>query len=202
MIDPADGVNTESMAQTKTILCIRHGESTFNAAYRENPVDPLFFDAPLSPAGHRQVSETREALAAMPVQLVVTTPLTRALQTTAGIFKEHPSAPQVIVECMHRERLESSCDVGRAPQLIAADFPLYEFGHLGDIWWHAEGEADERGIHVEPIETLEERVETFRQWLAARQEAHIAVVGHGTFFFHLTGEFMRNCQVLPYRLPS
>ncbi len=34
----------------------------------------------------------------------------------------------------------------------------------------------------------------------ARPERTIAIVGHGTFFYHLTGEWLANCQVLPLDL--
>ena len=70
----------------KTILCIRHGESTFNAAWRVNPVDPLHFDAPLSELGRGQVSQARSMLARYPVEVVLTSPLTRAMQTAQGLF--------------------------------------------------------------------------------------------------------------------
>ena len=38
-----------------------------------------------------------------------------------------------------------------------------------------------------------ERVRLFRALLAARPERHVAVVGHGTFLYHLTGIFLPNC---------
>ena len=99
------------------------------------------------------------------------------------------------MECLHREFLESSCDVGRAPTLLAQDFPHLAFGHLDEIWWHNGGEPDERGFANEPAAILTERVSGFRDWLAARPERLIAVVGHGTFFYHLTGQQLRNCEV-------
>ena len=68
----------------RSVICIRHGESTFNAAWRASSTDPLHFDAPLSPTGIEQVRSARKAVAAFPVELVVTSPLTRALQTLRG----------------------------------------------------------------------------------------------------------------------
>jgi len=53
----------------RTVLCIRHGESTFNAAWRVNPVDPLHFDAPLSDFGRGQVLQVRVRLHATPWRL-------------------------------------------------------------------------------------------------------------------------------------
>jgi broad specificity phosphatase PhoE len=184
----------------KTIFCIRHGESTFNAAFRETGQDPLHFDAPLTEAGHEQVRQARAALHRVPVELVITTPLTRALQTAAGIFEGHPSAPTVLVEALHRERVESSCDIGRGPALLTAEFPSFVLDHLPEVWWHQHGEADERGVCVEPVETLLARLEEFRLLLGRRPERTIAVVGHGTFFFHLTGRWLANCEVAELEL--
>jgi broad specificity phosphatase PhoE len=66
---------------------------------------------------------------------------------------------------------------------------------LPQVWWHAEGEPDERGIHLEPDPVVQERVAAFRASLRARRERTIAVVGHGTFLRHLTGRVLANCEV-------
>ena len=184
----------------KSVFCIRHGESTFNASFRETGVDPLHFDAPLTEAGRQQAREAREQLRGIPFELVVTSPFTRALQTTAELFERHPSAPRILVEILHREHGASSCDVGRAPRLLAAEFPAFRLDHLPEIWWYAEGEPDQRGICMEPMEMLQSRVETFRSWLLERPERLIAVVGHGTFFYHLLGRWLGNCEVAELEL--
>jgi broad specificity phosphatase PhoE len=180
----------------KTVFCIRHGESTFNAAYRATGVDPLHLDAPLSEEGHRQVREARDRLRHIPFELVVTSPLTRALQTTAGLFAEHPARPRILVEALHRELAESSCDVGRPKAVLVQEFPHFDLDHLPDIWWHAAGEPDERGICIEPHDSLQARIADFRMWLARRPERTIGVVGHHTFFFHFTGARLHNCQAV------
>lgn len=185
---------------TKTVHCIRHGQSTFNAAFALNRVDPLHWDAPLTELGQQQAREAAAQLRDIPFELIVTSPLTRAIQTTLGLFGDHPSADRIRVESLHREHLASSCDVGRAPALLLQDFPQLAFDHLEDVWWHREGEPDERGFVIEPDETLLERVEHFRGWLAARPERLIAVVGHGTFFYHLTGRFLNNCEIATLEL--
>lgn len=184
----------------KRILCIRHGESTFNAHAAGGGSDPLLFDAPLSEVGHRQVERTRDALRSVEIELVVTTPLTRALQTTAGLFAGHPSSPTILVESLHRERVENSCDVGRSPALLASAFPTFAFDHLPDVWWHNHDRPDDRGICVEPVELVSERAEAFRRFLRSRPETHIAVVGHGTFFRTLTGRVLSNCEVVEFAL--
>jgi broad specificity phosphatase PhoE len=104
----------------------------------------------------------------------------------------------MLVAHLARERVENSCDVGRPPSALAAEFPALDLAHLDEVWWHAEGEPDERGICVEPIATVEARVAAFRTFLLARPERVIAVVGHGTFFYHLTGKFLANCEVTTF----
>ncbi len=179
----------------KTIHCIRHGQSTFNAAFELERVDPLHWDAPLTELGEQQAKAAAAEVRDVPFELIVTSPLTRAIQTTLHLFGDHPSADRIRVESLHREHQASSCDVGRAPSLLVQDFPHLAFDHLDDIWWHNTGDPDERGFVIEPDDTLLQRVERFRSWLGERPERLIAVVGHGTFFFHLTGRFLHNCEI-------
>ena len=179
----------------RSITCIRHGESTFNAAWRATAVDPLHFDAPLSPVGVEQVRQTRRVLEHWPVELVVTSPLTRALQTTVGLFDGHRHSPRIVVHALMRESVENSCDVGRSPAELTVEFPALDLAHLDVVWWHADGVPDGRGICVEPVASVAARALQFKSFLRTRSERCIAVVGHGTFFFHLTGQALANCEI-------
>ena len=187
---------------TRTILCIRHGQSTANVAWEAGGDDPLQIDARLTAKGQAQVRAARDRLRAEPVDLVITSPLTRALQTSTGIFADHPGRPPILVEPLHREYQENSGDVGRPASLLAEEFPHLSLSHLPEVWWHADGEPDHRGIHVEPPDVLQDRLALFRALLAARTERTIAVVGHATFFWHLTGELLENCGVARLRLDA
>ena len=100
---------------------LRHGQSTFNEAYAATGVDPLHFDARLTELGRRQVAEARERLLSKSYDLVVTSPLTRAIETAVGVFGGR--GIPIVVEHLHRERLESSCDVGRSAAELSAEFP-------------------------------------------------------------------------------
>lgn len=187
---------------TRSIICIRHGESTFNAAWRAAAVDPLHFDAPLSPVGVEQVRQARRALEHLPVELVVTSPLTRALQTAVGLFGEHRHSPRFVVHPLMRERVENSCDVGRSPAELAVEFPALDVAHLDDPWWHVDGAPDHRGICIEPVASVAARALQFKSYLRMRPERCIAVVGHGTFFFHLTGQTLANCEIADVELDT
>ena len=181
---------------TATVILIRHGQSTFNAHFEATGTDPGHVDARLTETGHRQAAEARAKIAAVPrPDLVISTPLTRALQTTLGIFGG--SGIPVEVTCQHREHLESFCDIGRTPAELAAEFPGLAFDHLDDPWWH-NGPVDHRGLPVEPHAAFTGRVQSFAQWLAEHPAATVAVIGHGTFFRHLTGRGFANCEIVPW----
>lgn len=187
---------------TTRIVCIRHGESTFNALHAATGRDPGHIDAPLSERGHAQVARARAEQRDVAFDLVVTSPLTRALQTTAGIFSDHPSKPRVLVEVLHRECQESSCDIGRAASVLAREFPGFDVGHLPETWWYADGTPGAGGYHTEPRRLFDERVAGFRDWLRARPERTIAVVGHSTFFYHLAGRWLANCEAMEVDLKA
>ncbi len=181
----------------KTVHLIRHAQSTFNAAVEISGVDPMHRDACLSPLGRQQVEAARAQMAALDHELVVTSPLTRAIETATGLFGGG-TAP-IMVEPIVREWLCSSCDVGRSPRALAQAFPNLAFDHLEDPWWHV-GDCDERGIPVEPEETLLRRVAAFRTWLAARREQTITVVSHGGFLFRLSGQSFANCGLVTWEI--
>ena len=176
----------------KRLDLIRHGQSTFNAAMAENRPDPFVEDARLSELGRRQVAAGRAALASQTYDVVVTSPLTRAIETALGLFggRDVP----IIVEPMHRERLEHSCDCGRSPSVLTREFPELAFEHLDDPWWYVEL-AEGVGIVTEPESVFLERVAGFDTWIRARGETSLAIVGHGTFFRNWTGRSFENCEV-------
>jgi broad specificity phosphatase PhoE len=179
----------------KTIHLIRHAQSTFNAAYAETGADPFHYDARLSPLGLAQVEEIRARARRLPCEVVIASPLTRALQTAFGLFGGHA---RIEVQALHRERQEHSCDVGRPPRLLAEEFPELAFDHLDDPWWH-HPDRDENGVVVEPLAAFHARVAAFPRWLAARPEAAIVVVGHGAFFERLIGRVPENCEIVPWK---
>lgn len=177
------------------IYLIRHGQSTFNAIFDLNHIDPLHFDARLSRIGIEQVKTTRFAASKLGANLVVTSPLTRALETAIGLFD--PAETPIVINHLLRERLGNSCDVGRTSSILADEFPMLTFSHLTDPWWH-DGEKDMRGVALEPEHLVAQRVEAFSSWLKARPEEVVAVIGHGEFFRRLSGRSLENCEILQW----
>jgi broad specificity phosphatase PhoE len=66
----------------------------------------------------------RVASLAPPPQLLVASPLRRALRTAELAFGAHSALPR-LVSPLCRERLYHSSDVGRAPAVVGAEFPAW-----------------------------------------------------------------------------
>lgn len=177
------------------IYFIRHGQSAFNAVYNEGDKDPLIFDAPLTDKGRGQAEEARGLVADLGIEQVITSPLTRAIQTALCIFD---GVAPIEVSAGHREQLVNSCDVGRPPEALQRDFPDLSFAHLEDVWWHR-GPENGNGVAVEPEDVFRRRVDAFDRDLTRLTDRPVAIVGHGNLFQALIGRMMQNCEIHLYR---
>lgn len=177
------------------VYLIRHGQSEFNAAHNAGDKDPMIFDAPLTDKGRRQAEEVKALVAGLGIKQVITSPLTRAIQTALCIFDN--IAP-ISVVARHRELLIHSCDVGRSPGDLQRDFPTLSFEDLPDRWWH-QGPENDDGIAVEPLDVFLKRIAAFERSLTQIKDRPLAIVGHGNAFKALTGQMMDNCEILRYQ---
>lgn len=103
------------------------------------------FDSPLSTDGWRQVLDLAQRIehgdvfAAGPPQLVLASPLRRALQTACGALRSLPSLP-INAEALLREKLESAADVGTPASGLTRDAGFARVAGLGglrEVWWDA-----------------------------------------------------------------
>ena len=177
------------------VYFIRHGQSEFNAAYTGGNIDPMIFDAPLTDKGLRQAEAAKALVAELGIKQVITSPLTRAIQTAMCIFD---GVAPITVATRHRELLIHSCDVGRSPQDLQQDFPTLSFAHLEDRWWH-QGPENSDGIAVEPENVFLQRIAAFERSLAQIKDRPLAVVGHGNAFNAMIGRMLDNCEIHLYQ---
>ena len=173
------------------VYLIRHGQSEFNAAFKESRIDPMIFDAPLTDEGRRQADAARVLVANLGIKQVITSPLTRAIQTALCIFDD--IAP-IRVVAKHRELLLHSCDVGRHPRELKREFPMLSFDHLSDCWWHHDPKNG-NGISVEPEDIFRQRIAEFETSLCQIEARPLAIVGHGNAFHAMIGRLLDNCEV-------
>ena len=168
------------------MILLRHGESEFNEVYNVSGVDPGIEDPELTERGHRQARDAAVLLAQYPLRRVLASPYTRALQT-AGEIAAVLGLP-IAVEPLVRERGAFVCDVGTARGELARRWPDLDFSRIDEHWW-SQTEGDEE---------VAIRGEAFRA--AARawpDHDEVLVVTHWGFIRGLTGESIKNREILP-----
>jgi broad specificity phosphatase PhoE len=175
------------------IYFIRHGQSTFNVAFDASGVDPQIVDAPLSPRGEEQARQLGQSLAGVRFDHILTSPLTRALQTTKLAF---PGRKTTVLPLIREGRF-SSCDIGSLPSVLGERFPNLDFSGLPSRWWCENDDPDEAR---EEECSLLHRVRLFHQHIATYPGEKLAVVGHGAFLHRLTGRTLGNCEFVTWDL--
>jgi len=132
-----------------------------------------WLDARLTPLGESQARALRPTMAAHRVDVVLTSPLSRTIQTALLAI---PEGPPFVVEDGCRERIGTHpCDKRRSRAELRADFPRIVLDGLA-------AEEDDKWTEArEPEHELNMRAGRFCATLAARPEEAIAVVTHNDF---------------------
>ncbi len=170
------------------MILVRHGESTFNAAYNVTRLDPGIIDPPLTGAGRRHAERAARALAEMSLSRLITSPYTRALQTAdvvAGVL-----GLPVTVEPLVRERRGFTCDIGTPRTRLAEQWPRLDFDHLDEEWWPRETESDAE-VHARCARFGADAA----TWPDRRE---VAVITHWGFVLALTGVSLRNGECVAF----
>ena len=71
-------------------------------------------------------------MAEIDVDLVIVSPMRRALATCDIIFEGHKNKPPIIVEPAFREIMESSNDIGTKLEESIKMYPNFNFEHIKD----------------------------------------------------------------------
>ncbi|RID57264.1 hypothetical protein BRARA_F00652 [Brassica rapa] len=167
------GVQTlrRSSPNFKTLHLVRHAQGIHNVEIEKGELTALsgkLFDAHLSLTGIQQVSDMRKEISKSgllnTVQLVITSPLRRAMQTSVGIFRGQ--------EDMNQSDIFPK--VNNSPPIVALEICRERMIESDeDAQWQAEERED--------MEEVSARGLHFLKWLWERPEKDIAVVSHGIF---------------------
>jgi glucosyl-3-phosphoglycerate phosphatase len=177
------------------MLLIRHGQSEFNVAFGRDRIDPGITDAPLTELGRRQARDVAATIASQrnrqPVERLICSPYTRALQT-AAIIGEALDLP-ISVDPLIRELSAFACDIGTPRTHLLDRYPAHDFNRVTDeIWWH---QHDREGR--EPETALHARCHSFIATMAGEDNwPGVAVVTHWGVIRALTGEGVDNCATM------
>ncbi|GAB4852474.1 hypothetical protein Ancab_016688 [Ancistrocladus abbreviatus] len=202
----------------KTLHLVRHAQGFHNVAGEKDPQAYLSYDlldASLTPLGWEQVDNLRKHVHATGlskrIELVITSPLTRTMQTAAGVFggdgytdaidvaplmvantgnSNRPAIsslnclPFLAVELCREHLGVHPCDKRRSISEYKSIFPAIDFSLIKndeDVLW----KEDVR----ETNEEVAARGMKFMKWLWTRKEKEIAVVSHSGFLFHTLNQF-------------
>jgi broad specificity phosphatase PhoE len=149
-----------------------------------NPwIRPEIVDSPLTELGKGQCHDRRPEAALLNPQLVVVSPLLRAIQTAKISFGDHDRSeiPWVAHEGCREELGVLVCNQRRPLSQIQADYPELQFhGDISeeDTLW--DPQQRESGT------SKSDRIYQFLvDFVAQRPEQELAVVGHSAWLFHM-----------------
>lgn len=149
------------------IYFVRHGQTEFNA---NNTYQPL--DSELTAKGLEQAEFVAERFKDMPIDIILSSHLKRAVQTSEIINKRH-NKEVIHVEDL-RECTRPSILIGKSRSDPEALEILHEMdAHTDDEVWHYDDEENFADVKSRAIAIL--------QSISERNEDHILVVTHGEF---------------------
>mmetsp|Transcript_8065 Transcript_8065/g.23734 ORF Transcript_8065/g.23734 Transcript_8065/m.23734 type:complete len:345 (+) Transcript_8065:56-1090(+) len=188
----------------KTIYLVRHGQADHNVTGDLTKRDPRLTDL-----GRRQsrLLDVAPVLIGRQVELVVSSPLRRTLETAAIGFGEASPTPRFVAHPDAQETGSHPSDTG-----VPAEELKEEFGKLFDLslcetdWFVKPAPFDPQRLQVQQqgITALRERMARLAAWLLAQPEQSIALVAHHGVFGHLPGVEMElsNCEVVEASLDT
>lgn len=224
-MDSNGGSSLYPLNRCKTLHVVRHAQGIHNVEGDKNYkvyMSPEYFDAHLTQLGWQQVENLRKHVHSCGlfkrIDLVITSPLLRTMQTAVGVFGGEGytdrmdvlplmvanagnsgrsaisslNCPPIIAVEHCREHLGvHPCDRRRSINEYQCLFPAIDFSLIEsdeDVLW----KADVR----ETKEEVAARGMKFINWLWTRKEKEIAIVTHSGFLFHTLGAYGNDCHPL------
>jgi len=170
-------VETPALAPGETLIwTLRHGLTELN---RDKRIGGRLLDVPLLEEGIRQAEEARATFAGTPVDVVIASPLRRAIHT-AEIVTGWPRE-SIVIDDLCTERSFGRMD-GLTRAQVEAQFPdvrYLQIGHIGYSLNPPEGE---------PFPALQARARRFLQRVLDRDHGRrVLVSSHQNFLQQLHG---------------
>ncbi|KAE8657019.1 Phosphoglycerate mutase family protein, putative isoform 1 [Hibiscus syriacus] len=181
----------------KIIHLVRHGQATHNVEGdkdRKALLSDHLFDAQLSPLGLQQVCKLRKDVHASgllkKIDLVITSPLYRTMQTAMGVFGSESPADGGNNDNFLQPRGQRPCDMRRRVSECRALFPSMT------LQWQMDGEEDSMWNPDvrESEEEMAARMVLFMEWLWTRPEQEIVIVSHGIILQHILYVLGNDCH--------
>ncbi len=206
----------------KKITFLRHGLTEANKHRVNQPwgsdryVEIDFRDTKLSRNGIQQTLQLNEKLkdkedsvynSIKDTQLIISSPLTRALQTSELVLTQDifPLSIPRVIHPLARERLYLSSEIGNDKKYLKNVFSNYwDYSYLPNgEWWYNHDNNKEyvefrpKGQYIckgEPEDIFKNRIIELKKMLLSRKEVNILVVCHWAVIRSITGTDPDNCE--------
>jgi broad specificity phosphatase PhoE len=173
-----------------TFLLVRHGSPLYELAEERRLRGGARDWVPLSPKGIAEVEQAAERLRGTSASLILSSPMTRAVQT-AAILSRALDLPLLVEFDLHEWLPDLSQSYDSVDVAVAAD---KEMECYGGEW--PQGETRQ----WEPLSQVRRRVQAVLRRYSHLEE--VIVVSHGTVISALTGQAVANAQQVIYHLPA
>ena len=214
----AGGLAATTTSHVKTLLLVRAAESAADAAAHQGATDAFPRDPPLSARGRQQAAEAKEALMTALATaelgrggvggwLLASSPLTRALETAAGMCESTASVSRRAVVAELRAFLIDCDDSGTPRSELERRWPALRpaLSELPEIWWSTKlssTPAEPPGRAEQPEATRgvgrarrDQRTDAFLAWVARQPESKVVVVAHRPLLQLLTAHLGLGCPI-------
>ena len=172
------------MKVVKRLFFIRHGEAQHNIAWYKYGEKAYYMkeitDPKLTNTGDSQALHLGNNFTDINnIELVITSPLMRCLQTSTNIFHGHNIQ---MIACEEAREFPMGLQYANKrsnKSLLRKEFPHVNFINLKtdeDKLWNSE--------RLETLEELNARTENFYDYIKKRPEKNIAIVSHSTFIMN------------------
>lgn len=175
----------------KNVFCIRHGTAYHNTMFKTMgpKAYSIIRDTALTDRGIAEAIQLKDNWKEIKnIDLVITSPLLRTLQTTSIIFKDVDVKKIAIDELLEYPQSEQICNMRSDIDYLNKLFPSISFDNIYDNvskeWEYID--FDEKHEKLK----LEKRIENFKKFLSNRDEQNIAVVGHSSYFNYMINNFV------------
>ena len=216
----------------KTLYCLRHAQSEYNETVRNpktwlksdfwyNWFDPKIRDPLLSKHGNKQINKMSKQLdkcsflSSFGVELIVTSPLQRAINTMFGVLQNQSNIinkDKISIIAHHelREWVDTFGDIGTPKTKLIQKYNNnnnnnnnVDFSFIdNEIWWNQDIKSDESVIKKETTKNVNDRISSFKHWILKRPENNILIVGHSRWFRQFVGAMFKlnNCAMMKVEL--
>ncbi len=166
------------------IIIVRHGQTVSNSEHKLDGQK----NTPMSLLGKKQIDELAKKLKTIKFDLIVSSPLSRALNTASAIAKEQNYEKNIDIEMAFTEINCGDC-TGLSRKEIELKYP-----DLVNEW---QLNTDPRFPNGENMEDVEKRaIKAFMDIIKNNKGKTILIVGHGTLNEAIIGYLLR----IPYGL--